>query len=256
MLGIDLNCPITYINASLRFFKNEERHITRHCICDVLVLVFDGVLRFSEDSVQTEVCAGEYYIQRKNSYQVGEQVSDSPKYLYVHFDAVWDTNENTLPRRGHFQYDELCDLIKGLDAASHENRVFCEQQYLFLQLLLALRKTAHKPTLAKSIAEFIDKNTKNVSSISQVCEKFHYSKNYIERIFKKEFEMSPVQYINNTKIKLAMYLLETTSMPIGQISEECGYVDYPYFYKCFTKKVGLSPSEWRKRIHIDPLSRS
>ena len=255
MFGIDLNCPITYFNASLRFFKKEERHITRLCSCDVLVLVFEGVLRFSEDNVPIEVGAGEYYIQRKNSHQTGETASDSPKYLYVHFDAVWDTNGNTLPKRGHFQYDELSDLIKKLDAASHENYVFCEQQYLFLQLLLALRKSAHRPTIAQNIAEFIDKNIKNISSISDICEKFHYSKNYIERIFKKEFEMSPIQYINNSKIKLAMYLLETTSMPIGQISEECGYFDYPYFYKRFINKAGLSPSEWRKKIQSDPLNR-
>lgn len=255
MFGIDLNHPINYFNASLRFFKKEEHHIIRLCSCDVLVLVFDGVLRFSEDNVPMEVHAGEYYIQRKNSYHAGDVVSDSPKYLYVHFEAAWGSNENTLPRRGHFQYDELCDLIKKLDTASHENHTFCEQQYLFLQLLLSLKKSVQTPTLAKSIAEFIDKNISSVSSISDVCEKFHYSKNYIERLFKKEFDMSPVQYINNAKIKLAMYLLETTSMPIGQISEECGYFDYPYFYKCFIKKVGISPSNWRKKIQNDPLSR-
>ena len=65
MFGIDLNCPITYINASLRFFKKEEHHITRLCSCDVLVLVFSGVLRFSEDNVPIEVGAGEYYIQKR-----------------------------------------------------------------------------------------------------------------------------------------------------------------------------------------------
>ena len=88
MLGIDLNCPITYFNASLRFFKKEERHITRLCSCDVLLLVFDGIMRFSEDGVPVEVRAGEYYIQRKNLYQTGDAVSDYPKYLYVHFDAA------------------------------------------------------------------------------------------------------------------------------------------------------------------------
>ena len=256
MFGIDLNSPITYFNASLRFFKKDEQHVTRLCNCDVLVLVFDGVLRFSENNVPVEVCANEYYIQRKDSYQSGEVTSDSPKYLYVHFNAVWCTGESALPRRGHFQYDEICDLIKELDAASHDKHIFCEQQYLFLKLLMALRKNTLKPSLAKSISEFIDQNIKSISSFSDVCERFHYSKNYIERVFKKEFDMSPVQYIHHAKIKYAMYLLETTSMPIGQISEECGYFDYPYFYKRFIKNLGCSPSEWRKKIHSDPLSRT
>ena len=31
MQGVDLNKPIRYINASLRFFKEGEHHVTRFC---------------------------------------------------------------------------------------------------------------------------------------------------------------------------------------------------------------------------------
>ena len=51
MNGIDLNKPIAYKHASLRFFNKNEHHIDRFCEDDVLLLVFDGVLRFSEDGV-------------------------------------------------------------------------------------------------------------------------------------------------------------------------------------------------------------
>ena len=47
MQGIDLNKPIRYKTASLRFFKEGEHHISRRCPEDVLLLVYDGVLRFS-----------------------------------------------------------------------------------------------------------------------------------------------------------------------------------------------------------------
>jgi AraC-like DNA-binding protein len=70
-----------------------------------------------------------------------------------------------------------------------------------------------------------------------LCDKFHYSKNYIIRIFNKELGVSPIQYINHEKIKRAMYLLETTSKPIGEIAIECGYSDYPYFYKKFVQSA-------------------
>ena len=49
MYGIDLNKNIDYKYASLRFFNEGEHHIDRICGENVLLLVFKGVLRFSED---------------------------------------------------------------------------------------------------------------------------------------------------------------------------------------------------------------
>ena len=47
MQGMDLNAPITYKHASLRFFEKNEYHVERFSRDNVLLLVFDGVLRFS-----------------------------------------------------------------------------------------------------------------------------------------------------------------------------------------------------------------
>ena len=77
---------------------------------------------------------------------------------------------------------------------------------------------------------------------------FHYSKNYVLRVFRKEYGNSPIQYLNEVKLKRAMYLLETTSRPTGEIAAACGYADYPYFYKRFVEKTGLAPRKWRKRM--------
>ena len=52
MYGIDLNKNINYKYASLRFFNEGEHHIDRICGEDVLLLVFKGVLRFSEDGTE------------------------------------------------------------------------------------------------------------------------------------------------------------------------------------------------------------
>ena len=49
MLGVDLGKPMCCKYASFRFFEEKEHHITRFCTDNVLLLVFAGVLRFSED---------------------------------------------------------------------------------------------------------------------------------------------------------------------------------------------------------------
>lgn len=68
MEGIDLNKPITYIHSSLRFFNEKEHHINRFCEENVLLLVYKGVLRFSENGIEHEVRPGEYYIQKAMTY--------------------------------------------------------------------------------------------------------------------------------------------------------------------------------------------
>ncbi|MBO5042024.1 MAG: helix-turn-helix transcriptional regulator [Clostridia bacterium] len=255
MHGIDLNSPIQYEFASFRFFEKKEHHIERFCCVNVLLMVYEGVLRFSEDGEQVEVGAGEYYIQRKNRYQAGELPSDAPHYLFVHFDGEWSEQPDALPYRGSFDYTKLSELMQQIDTASHQKYVYAEQQYLFHKLLLSLRQKMPSNTLADRLSKYVEENIAAITSLADLCEAFHYSMNYVERLFQREFGVSPIHYINDVKIKKAMYLLETTSKPISEISEECGYFDYPYFFKRFVQKTGVSPSEWRKIIQRNPANR-
>lgn len=255
MRGIDLNLPIRYKHASFRYFEEQEHHVKRFCKDNVLLLVFEGILRFSEDGIQVEVHAGEYYIQKKNCYQAGEVASDKPQYLYVHFDSEWSDAPDALAYKGSFDHGKLSELMEQMDAASHQGYLYCEQEYLFLKLLLSLRTSAQMNTLAQKLAAFAENNLSNASFFSDMCQEFHYSKNYIERIFRKEFGVTPVQYVNDARIKKAMHLLESSSKPLDTIAKECGYEDYPYFYKRFVHKTGIPPSRWRKMIQKDPLNR-
>ncbi len=252
-MGIDLSQPVFFKHASLRFFEKNEHHVTRFCRDNVLLLVYDGVLRFSEDGERREVCAGEYYIQRKSCHQAGELASNAPKYLYVHFDAEWTDAPHALSHTGVFDHASLAVLMNRIDTASHEQALYSELQYLFLKLLLSLRVKPGKTPVAQKLSEYIESNIENISSLSDICREFNYSKNYVIRIFNRELGTSPFQYINDVKIKRAMYLLETTSRPIEEVARECGYADYAYFYKRFVKKTGFSPAKWRKQIQHNPL---
>jgi len=248
-----LTKPILYKYASFRFFHKKEHHITRFCRDNVLLLVFNGVLRFSENDEEKEVSAGEYYIQRNNCHQHGAIVSDEPQYFYVHFNAEWTDAPDALPSCGNFDVDLLFELMKSLDAAAHLNETYTELQYLFLKLLLLLRKKPEKNPITEELSKYVEQNIKKITSLSDICKEFHYSKNYIIRIFNKEFGITPIQYINDVKLKHAMYLLETTSKPISEIASDCGYSDYAYFYKRFVQKVGIPPLKWRKQIQKNPV---
>ena len=144
-------------------------------------------------------------------------------------------------------------LMEELDAASHEGQSYSEQQYLFLKLLLSLRSRSAEPSAARRLADYVEQNIEKITSLSDLCDALHYSKNYVIRLFKRELGASPFQYVNEARLRRASYLLETTSRPLAEIARACGYSDYAYFYKRFLRAKGESPSQWRKRMHREPF---
>ena len=253
MRGIDLDKPITFLWSSLRFFSKNEHHITRFCEDDILVMVFDGVLRFTEDNVPYEVYPGQYHIQKNHTFQTGEMVSDSPKYLFVHFRSEWADNESVLPFEGTFDFLKARALMEKLDELSHNDSFLVKKTATFFELLMLLQKKEMPLNTAHKVEEYINEANLNEISLEKICDKFHFSKNHIINIFKKEFGITPIRYINDLRLKRAKYLLEVTSDTIENISLKSGFNDYSHFYKEFYRQNSLSPALWRNKKRSKPV---
>lgn len=247
MNGISFNKPIEYKWASLRFFNDKEHHVSRTTTEDVLLLVFEGVLRFSENGVEYEVRPGEYFIQEKGTVQRGNKPSDAPKYLYVHFLAEWTDEGERLPKRGTYSVGALYPHMVELDRLRWKNASNLAQASKFYELLLLLPKTQTRNTLAAEIADFIQKQPQFTVSLERLCERFHFSKNHVINLFKRAYGMTPVEYMNMLKLSKAEEWIEVTSEDLETIAERVGFTNYSHFYRLFYRKNRLSPSEWRKQ---------
>ena len=250
MNEIDLNQPILYKFSSLRFFGENEHHIDRFCQDDVLLLVYDGVLRFYEDGIPYEIHPGQYHIQRHSSVQAGPEPSDSPKYLYVHFLAQWKNDGSGLPRSGTFEYLKLKNIIEELDALAHGNAPYIIQAGRFYDLLSQLYRIKPAEPVVRSIADYIEKEYHKKITLDMLCDRFHFSKNHIINLFRKEFGKTPVAYMNHLRLQKAEYLIEVTSDSLESISEQCGFQNYSHFYKLFTRKNRICPEQWREQKRL------
>ena len=254
MSGIDLNKPINFLYSSLRYFGERECHINRICYDDVLLMVFDGILRFSEDGVDYEIYPGSYHIQKHGSDQRGAIPSDSPKYLYVHFMSEWsDERWDVLPRSGSFDYQALRPLMESIDAMSHGDYTICECQMKFCELLSTLYRKNGTVTTAGRIADYIGKNYITGIKLEQLVEEFHFSKNHIINLFKAEYGITPFEYVNDLRIRKGEWLLEATSKTAETVAYECGFNNYSHFYKIFRAANGMAPTEWREKKRVKPV---
>lgn len=249
MYGIDLNKEIKYKFASLRFFDEKEYHVKRICNDDVLLLVFDGILRFSEDGVFYEIHPGEYHIQKHGSMQEGVLPSDSPKYLYVHFYAEW-TQDSLIAKSGTFDYQYFKNDIEQMNTLSYSDAPYILKTNKFYTILSKLCKKTSIGSTAEGIATFVSENYQQNISIDMICKRFSFSKNHIINIFKKSFGITPIAFLNLVRLKKAEELLITTSDPIESISFNCGYQNYSHFYRQFKHKNHLTPEAFRKQKRI------
>ena len=249
MYGIDLNKNIIYNFASLRFFDKKEYHVNRVCKDDVLLLVYEGILRFREDGVFYEIHPGEYHIQKHGSEQEGVLPSESPKYLYVHFYADW-TQDSHLAKSGTFDYDYLKNEIEQMNRISYSDAPYILKANMFYTILSKLCKITSGNGIAEQISEFISNNYQENISIDMLCKRFAFSKNHIINVFRKSFDQTPIAYLNLVRLKRAEELLITTSEPIESISRNCGYQNYSHFYRQFVHKNDISPEEFRKQKRI------
>lgn len=249
MRGINLDEPIEYCYASLRYFRQKECHVSRICPEDVLVLVFAGILRFSENGIDYEVHPGEYFIQQKGGIQEGNVGSDAPKYLFVHFNSTWIESDAALPFRGNFDYNKQKKLMNDLDYLYYHNAPYIGQAGVFYMLLSQL-KSASRFSNAIEISNYMERHLNQRISLETLCVEFHFSKNHIINLIKKEFRMTPIEYIHHLQIERAKYLLATTSRSLSDVAYESGFMQYSYFFRIFKVNTGYSPSDYRKKVRI------
>lgn len=129
-----------YEMSSFRCFEKEERHVTRICREDVLVMVFDGVLRFYENGHLVEVSKGQYYIQRKGLLQEGTVESDMPQYYYVHFKGAFESGKHMLSLYGEADISELYPLFQQLEFLQHAGAGAVELNGVFYHILSVLNR--------------------------------------------------------------------------------------------------------------------
>lgn len=70
---------------------------------------------------------------------------------------------------------------------------------------------------------------------------------YLNRIFKKEKQITPIQFLINLRIEKAKELIQQhPAWDFTVIGESVGYHDPHYFSRAFKKVTGLSPSDYRR----------
>ena len=82
----------------------------------------------------------------------------------------------------------------------------------------------------------------------RMCELAPCSPSHLCRLMKQISGKTPTQYINQERLKYAVYLLAQTDREILDICECCGFSNVSHFYHLFREQFGVSPAKFRKTV--------
>jgi two-component system, response regulator YesN len=99
--------------------------------------------------------------------------------------------------------------------------------------------------LPGAIKEYLDQRYMEEVTLDSLSEHFYFTKEYLSRLFKKEFGCGIYEYVLQVRMNRAKQLLEDPSVQIQQIAEQLGYNDSNYFSKAFRTYTGISPTDYR-----------
>jgi len=100
-------------------------------------------------------------------------------------------------------------------------------------------------SLTTVVLDYIKDNIRRTINLKELSNKVGMSTTSFYRFFKREFGMSPIEFIMNEKIKKAKQLLKYPDIQINEVSFQSGFEDSNYFIRLFKKMEGITPKQYQ-----------
>ena len=92
-------------------------------------------------------------------------------------------------------------------------------------------------------------------TVEQLADLCHWSTTHFRRVFHNIMGVSPLEFVNSTRISKACTLLCSTEDSILNISETVGFRSVSSFNRTFSRIMLMSPREYRRQLQKNELSK-
>ena len=179
-------------------------------------------------------------------------------------DDYWTIHKNNY----HFQNSlEVASLLNKIISICASNMPLKDiladislQELIINIVQLQNRATLDNPNLTHSnnhplsyITGFIQSHITEDIKLEVLSEKACMSKSTFYRSFKREYGISPLEYILSEKIKRAKILLADPKNAIKSVSFDCGFNDVNYFIRLFKKMEEITPRQYQLLVSSNSI---
>lgn len=255
---------IGYYPKAKHHYAERPNGINQH----IIIYCTEGYGWLEVNKKKVEVSPAQFIAIPANTPHKYAANMDKPWTIYwVHFkgeiasfvvDLILKNSQNYKPYLSFNEdriklFEDICfNLGKGYstDALRYVNMIFSH----FLSSLIyedkfnhVDDKSADEDIIEKTI-RYMQDHINSVICLDDLSGYAKLSTSHYSATFRAKTGYSPIEYFNQLKVQKACQYISFTSMSIKSIALSLGIEDQYYFSRLFTKLMGSSPNDYRKKV--------
>lgn len=255
-----------YPKAGFHFRKRTKEEANQY----VLLYCVEGEGWYELDNQIQRVTANQVFVLPKaKAHSYGSKNKNSWTIYWIHFDGekaaffsegldkpllISPEKDSRLEDRFKL-FEEIFSTLKNGYSKSNLEFSITALFYFFGSLKYLTTYRASNNTsqqqerdVANEAIHFMRENVRKRLTMKEIADFSGFSPSYFSALFHDKTGYSPLNYFIHLKIQEACHYLDFSDMKINQISMLVGFDDPFYFSRIFTKTMGNSPSDYRKKM--------
>jgi len=255
-----------YPKAGFHFRKRTKEEVSQY----ILMYCVEGDGWFEVDNQVQKVGANQIFVLPKaKAHSYGCSIKNPWTIYWIHFDGekaaffseglvkpllISPEKDSRLEDRFKL-FEEIFSTLK--NGYSKNNLEFSTTAlfYFFgsLKYLSTYRacnnfnQQYQKRDTTDEAIHFMRENIVKRLTLKEIADYVGFSPSHFSFLFQSKTGYSPLNYFIHLKIQEACHHLDFSDMRINQVSMLVGFEDPFYFSRIFTKTMGSSPSDYRKK---------
>jgi len=226
-------------NLKLSMIMIEERYKSVDILLDAVTrgdykaasLQMDSFRKYSIENRHSDMLRNYKNLMIVLNSQLRRAVQDADVHpAHIHHLSGYFSRKIEAARNSDEMYQFVSEMIRDYCRLVH-NHSLKKYSKNIQRVINHIEFNLDEPFVLKNLAEIAGVNA-----------------NYLSTCFRRETNVNLSDYINQKRVQRAVFLLNSTELPIHVIAERVGIMDENYFSRLFKKIQGKSPREYRKSL--------
>jgi transcriptional regulator GlxA family with amidase domain len=99
----------------------------------------------------------------------------------------------------------------------------------------------------QEVQRWISARPDNDHSVRTLAKRVGLSPRHFARLFRDEVGVTPAKWVERARVNAARELLEAGERSPKRVASQCGFADADTLRRAFSRQLGVTPAEYRKR---------
>ena len=257
---------------SAKYSEDIKGYLSHYHDAHELLYVISGKISVNICGEEREACAGSLLVfSRFEEHSVRVLTTEYRRYTLLISPVLARADDDYLlssvliNRTGKFDHiitfdreqNHIESLMKEMAEEFAKQEPMCEKMLdsmLTRLLVLLYRKRPElfltdenrNTEIVRELQSKFEKDYSEHFSLADLALGYHISESHLSHIFKSVTGYAPIEYLMSCRLSAAKNLLSSSDKSIKEIIDLCGFSDESNFSRTFKKKVGMTPTEFRK----------